>query len=60
MVHQGVKGKVVFVSSTLGFVGFIGYTEYAPTKYALRGIIDNIEIHMVIVLENKMTHLLSL
>ncbi|CAG8533096.1 3174_t:CDS:2 [Paraglomus occultum] len=38
MVHQGVKGKVVFVSSTVGFVGFVGYSEYAPTKYALRGL----------------------
>jgi len=50
MVHHGVKGKVVFVSSTLGFVGFIGYTEYAPSKCALRGIIDNIGIHMAFVL----------
>jgi 3-dehydrosphinganine reductase len=40
MARHGVKGKVIFISSTLGLVGFVGYTEYVPSKYALRGIIE--------------------
>jgi 3-dehydrosphinganine reductase len=37
MVADGIRGKLVFVSSTLGFLGFAGYTHYSPTKYAVRG-----------------------
>ena len=28
------------VSSTLGLMGMIGYTQYAPTKFALRGLAE--------------------
>ena len=37
MVAQKVKGKIVFVSSLLGYASFVGYTNYSPGKYALRG-----------------------
>jgi 3-dehydrosphinganine reductase len=37
MIHDGIQGKLIFVSSTLGFVSFAGYAQYAPTKQALRG-----------------------
>lgn len=37
MVAQKVKGKIVFVSSLLGYASFAGYTNYSPGKYALRG-----------------------
>ncbi|KAG9302232.1 hypothetical protein G9A89_008722 [Geosiphon pyriformis] len=40
MAYQGVKGKIILISSVLGFVGFIGYSQYAPTKYAIRGLAD--------------------
>lgn len=38
MVADGVKGKLVFVSSILGLMNFIGYSEYSPAKHAIRGI----------------------
>ncbi|KAI1316576.1 3-dehydrosphinganine reductase [Mortierella claussenii] len=40
MVESGVKGKIVMTASTMGLVGFAGYSSYAPTKYALRGLAD--------------------
>ena len=37
MVRQGIKGKIVFVSSVLGLMSFVGYTTYSPGKFAIRG-----------------------
>lgn len=31
------KGKIVLVSSTLGYMSLIGYSSYSPAKHALRG-----------------------
>ncbi|RKP09499.1 hypothetical protein THASP1DRAFT_5903, partial [Thamnocephalis sphaerospora] len=42
MVHDNVKGKLVFISSTMGFVGFAGYSQYAPTKQALRALAETL------------------
>lgn len=35
-------GKIVFVSSACGYIGFTGYAQYSPTKYALRGLADSL------------------
>ncbi|KAK7472342.1 3-dehydrosphinganine reductase [Stygiomarasmius scandens] len=43
MVRQGVKGKIVFVSSTLGYMTFVGWANYAPGRHALRGLGDTLE-----------------
>jgi 3-dehydrosphinganine reductase len=40
MVSQRIRGKVVFVSSFLGYTTFAGYSSYSPGKYALRGLFD--------------------
>ncbi|KAF8926348.1 3-dehydrosphinganine reductase [Dissophora ornata] len=40
MVETGVKGKVVMTASTMGLIGFAGYSSYSPTKYALRGLAE--------------------
>lgn len=37
MARQKRKGKIVFVSSTLGYMSFLGYSSYSPAKHALRG-----------------------
>lgn len=38
MALEGKKcGKIVFVSSTLGYMSFLGYSSYSPAKHALRG-----------------------
>ncbi|TBU52720.1 oxidoreductase [Dichomitus squalens] len=42
MVRQGVKGKIVFVSSILGLMSFVGYTTYAPGKFAIRGLAETL------------------
>lgn len=37
MAKAGKKGKIVLVSSTLGLMGLVGYGEYSPMKFAIRG-----------------------
>jgi 3-dehydrosphinganine reductase len=32
--------KIVFISSTVGLMGMIGYAQYAPTKFAIRGLAE--------------------
>lgn len=41
MIRNAVKdSRVVMVSSTLGLMGMIGYSQYSPTKFALRGLAE--------------------
>ncbi|RSH85750.1 3-dehydrosphinganine reductase [Saitozyma podzolica] len=48
MVAQRVRGKIVFVSSFLGYTTFAGYTSYSPGKYALRGLADALRSEMLL------------
>ena len=34
------KGQLSFVSSVAGYMGLIGYSSYAPTKFALSGLAE--------------------
>ncbi|KAJ7086138.1 oxidoreductase [Mycena belliarum] len=43
MVREGTKGKIVLVSSTLGYMSFIGWASYSPAKHALRGLADTLQ-----------------
>ncbi|KAJ7733412.1 oxidoreductase, partial [Mycena maculata] len=43
MVRDGSKGKIVLVSSTLGYMSFIGWASYSPAKHALRGLADTLQ-----------------
>jgi len=42
MVKENAKGKIVFVSSTLGYMSFVGFASYSPAKHALRGLADTL------------------
>ncbi|KAI7892175.1 uncharacterized protein EV154DRAFT_463075 [Mucor mucedo] len=51
VAHQGAQrmrdsnikgGKIVFVSSMLGMLSFAGWSTYAPTKYAVKGLADTL------------------
>lgn len=38
MIERGIpNGKLVMISSTLGLMGILGYSQYGPAKHALRG-----------------------
>ncbi|MBN3308101.1 KDSR reductase, partial [Amia calva] len=39
-------GRVVFVSSQAGQVGLYGYTAYSPSKFALRGLAEALQMEM--------------
>jgi short-subunit dehydrogenase len=39
MVKDGKKGKICFVGSILSYMSFIGFSNYAPPKQALRGTV---------------------
>ncbi|KAJ7201661.1 oxidoreductase [Mycena pura] len=43
MVREGSKGKIILVSSTLGYMSFLGWASYAPAKHALRGLADTLQ-----------------
>ncbi|KAI0706782.1 oxidoreductase [Cerioporus squamosus] len=43
MVQQGVKGKVVFCASILGYFSMVGYATYSPGKFALRGLAETLQ-----------------
>ena len=40
-------GSVCFVSSAMALLGFAGYSMYAPTKYALRGLADSLRNELI-------------
>ncbi|KAF8745952.1 hypothetical protein AX14_004247 [Amanita brunnescens Koide BX004] len=42
MVKDRVQGKIVFVSSLLGYMSIIGYSSYSPGKHALRGLAETL------------------
>ena len=41
------SGQVVIVGSALSVVAFMGYSTYAPTKHALRGLADTLRNELV-------------
>ena len=43
MVAEGVKGKIVFVSSVLGYFSIVGYSTYSPGKFAIRGLAEALQ-----------------
>ncbi len=42
MIKDRIKGGIVLVSSTLGLMGMVGYAQYSPTKFALRGLAESL------------------
>jgi len=42
MVADRAPGKIIFVSSILGYMSFIGYSSYSPAKHALRGLAETL------------------
>ncbi|KAG1876041.1 hypothetical protein C8R48DRAFT_690544 [Suillus tomentosus] len=55
MVREKKKGKIVLVSSTLGYMSLIGYSSYSPAKHALRGLADS--LHSELMLYGIDTHI---
>uniref|UniRef100_A0A8C6L9S3 3-dehydrosphinganine reductase n=1 Tax=Nothobranchius furzeri TaxID=105023 RepID=A0A8C6L9S3_NOTFU len=39
-------GRIVFVSSQAGQIGLFGYTAYSPSKFALRGLAEALQMEM--------------
>ena len=45
-MRQRGRGAVVLVASGAGLVGLFGYTPYAPTKFALRGLAESLRAEL--------------
>lgn len=41
-------GKIVLVSSTLGLIGLVGYSQYAPMKHAIRGLAESLRSELIL------------
>ena len=39
-------GRIVFVSSQAGQIGVFGYTAYSATKFALRGLVECLQMEL--------------
>lgn len=48
MARQNKKGKIILVSSTLGYMSFVGYSSYAPAKHALRGLAESLRSELLL------------
>nr|CDI54450.1 related to 3-ketosphinganine reductase [Melanopsichium pennsylvanicum 4] len=49
MARNGVvEGKIVLVSSLLGFMGLVGYSQYAPMKHAIRGLAESLRSELIL------------
>lgn len=47
MIKDGVHGRIVMISSVLGLFGLVGYAQYVPTKYALRGLAETLRQELI-------------
>ncbi|KAI9505255.1 3-dehydrosphinganine reductase [Coemansia spiralis] len=47
MVAGGIEGRIVLVSSTLGFFGLVGYAGYCATKFAVRGLAEALRMELL-------------
>ncbi|KAH9045524.1 oxidoreductase [Lactarius pseudohatsudake] len=48
MIRTRSKGKIVFVSSVLGYFGMIGYSTYSPGKHAIRGLAETLRQELLL------------
>jgi 3-dehydrosphinganine reductase len=48
MIKERVQGKIVFVSSLLGYMSIVGYSSYAPAKHALRGLAETLRSELLL------------
>ncbi|KAH9966064.1 oxidoreductase [Russula dissimulans] len=48
MVRTRTEGKIVFVSSILGYFGMIGYSTYSPGKHAIRGLAETLRQELLL------------
>lgn len=39
-------GRIMFVSSQAGQIGLFGYTPYSPSKFALRGLAESLQMEV--------------
>lgn len=48
MIRTRSKGKIVFVSSVLGYFGMVGYSTYSPGKHAIRGLAETLRQELLL------------
>ncbi|KAF8639911.1 hypothetical protein AX17_001162 [Amanita inopinata Kibby_2008] len=48
MAQERVHGKIVFVSSILGYMSIVGYSSYSPAKHALRGLAETLRSELLL------------
>lgn len=45
-MRQSSSGRIVLVSSQAGQIGIFGYTSYCPTKFALKGFAQSLQMEL--------------
>ncbi|THH15370.1 hypothetical protein EW146_g5096 [Bondarzewia mesenterica] len=48
LVRDHRKGKIVFVSSVLGYMSMVGWSLYSPGKFAIRGLAESLRQELLL------------
>ncbi|KAI0053009.1 oxidoreductase [Auriscalpium vulgare] len=48
MIRTKSHGKIIFVSSVLGYMSMFGYSTYAPGKHAIRGLAEGLRQELLL------------
>ncbi|KAF8897594.1 oxidoreductase [Infundibulicybe gibba] len=48
MARERSPGKIIFVSSFLGYMSLVGYASYSPAKHALRGLAETLRSELLL------------
>ncbi|KAG5649005.1 hypothetical protein DXG03_000354 [Asterophora parasitica] len=48
MARDRFPGRIVFVSSFLGYMSLVGYSTYSPAKHALRGLAETLRSELLL------------
>lgn len=47
-------GRIMFVSSQAGQIGLFGYTAYSPSKFALRGLAESLQMEVSVCIYGRL------
>ncbi|OMJ20186.1 3-ketodihydrosphingosine reductase TSC10 [Smittium culicis] len=48
MIENGIRGNIILVGSTLSMLSFIGFSQYSPTKFAVKGLAESLRSELLV------------
>ncbi|OMJ20860.1 3-ketodihydrosphingosine reductase [Smittium culicis] len=47
MIENGIRGNIILIGSTLSMLSFIGFSQYSPTKFAIKGLAESLRSELL-------------